>query len=93
MNTKKPTDKPIERRPDDSIDQRQGPYDPARPGSPGQSEASEGRKDVGKPEGRSPGKPASKPGERGPGQDGRSDRDAGRPVQLDDRREDESALR
>ena len=97
MNTRKPTDKTLERRPDDLTGQRPGTYDPTRPGTPGQPEAPEGRKDVEKPEGHTTDKPASKPGVRGRSADGRSDRDAGRPVQLDedsqDRGESESALR
>lgn len=96
MNTKKPTAKPLERRPDDLTGQRQG-TSPTRPDSPDQSEAPEGRKDFGKPERPTPEKPASKPGAVGRDQDGRSDWDAGRPVQLDDdsedRRESESARR
>lgn len=82
--------KQADRRPDQKPDQQgQGKYDPGKPESGRRMpEVSEGSKGFGQPEGHPIGKPAPKPGTRVGRKDildgDRSDRESGRPVQLED---------
>jgi hypothetical protein len=82
--------KQADRRPDEKPRQ-QGPgkYDPAKPESGRRMpEAPKDRKEFGKPEGHPMDQHAPKPGTRSGGKDifdgDRSDRESGRPVQLED---------
>jgi hypothetical protein len=91
--------KRADRRPGEKpAEQRQGKYEPRKPESePRMPETAEGNKRFGQPEGYPSDKQAPKPGARG-GEKGildggdRSDRESGRPIQLEDDDERESFL-